>query len=236
MNLPLVCVPWNRPLPSRPPEPMAIRAWLQLVADALRVDATGRRRRRSGPSGTAAAHPHARCRPRRGCRSAPARAASVAGISDTARTPMTMASTTIVVPTSGCSMIRPTGTAATASAVDDEPERRPVLGVRALREDHRQADAQRDLRELRRLHREACRQQDPRVRAVDARAERRQHREQAEHRRDVDERRVRTQHPVVEQRRRTQPRQTPIAMLRMCFFSSLIGSSPASASLTRVAE
>ena len=70
--------------------------------------------------------------------------------------PMTMASTTIVVPTSGCSMISPTGTAATASAVATTTEGRPVLGVRALGEDHREADAQRHLGELRGLHREAA--------------------------------------------------------------------------------
>ena len=29
-NWPVVCVPWNRPWPSSPPEPIAIRAWLVL--------------------------------------------------------------------------------------------------------------------------------------------------------------------------------------------------------------
>ena len=47
---------------------------------------------------------------------------------------------------------------------------RRVLGVALLRQQHRQADDQRDLRELRRLDREAGRQHDPGVRAVDGRA------------------------------------------------------------------
>ena len=85
---------------------------------------------------------------------------------------MTMASTTIVVPTSGCSMISPTGTAATANAVATKPK------------DGRSSESARSARIIARptqratlANSDGCTekpagQQDPRVRAVDARAQR----------------------------------------------------------------
>ena len=77
---------------------------------------------------------------------------------------------------------------------------RHVLGVALLGEDHRHPDDDRDLGELRRLDLEPRRQHDPRVRAVDGRADGRQHDDQAQARQHVDDRGVRAQRPVVDER------------------------------------
>ena len=120
-------------------------------------------------------------------------------------------------------MTSPSGTAASASAMQDVAAapavRSPSRGsASSIAMQHDQAD----LRELRRLDREAAAEHDPRVRAVDRRAERRSTATSPRQARRVDDRRVRAQQPVVDSAAVTTPSTSPMARLSRCCFRNAV--------------
>ena len=120
---------------------------------------------------------------------------------DSASIPKMMNAKTMIEPTSGCSRISSTGIAEKPRHSNTSCVVGSAMPFAFLRQQHRDAEHDRDLRELRRLDLEPAAEPDPGVRAVDGLPERRQHDQQAEHRRAVEHRGVGAQRPVVDRRR-----------------------------------